>query len=96
MTLPNKRLILIMLSVPALLLIPFIAMQLTQEVNWSLFDFLVAGVLLTGAGLLLELVLRKVTTLRYRLMLSAAVFIALLLVWAELAVGVFGTPFAGN
>jgi hypothetical protein len=35
-------------------------MQFTNEVNWTLFDFVVAGVLLLGTGFICELVIRKV------------------------------------
>jgi uncharacterized membrane protein YadS len=92
----NKRLITILLAVPLLLLIPLIAMQFSPEVNWSLSDFLVMGVLLLGVGLMLELVLRKVQKKNHRVALIALVLIAFLLIWAELAVGIFGTPFAGS
>lgn len=71
-------------------------MQFTSDVKWSAFDFAVAGTLLFGTGLLLELVLKKVKTTKYRIIISAALFIALFLVWAELAVGIFGTRFAGS
>jgi hypothetical protein len=33
---------------------------------------------------------------QYRFVLGAVLAVALLLVWAELAVGIFGTPFAGT
>jgi hypothetical protein len=56
----NKRLMGIVLTVVVLLLIPLIAMQFTNEVNWTLFDFVVAGVLLLGTGFICELVIRKV------------------------------------
>ncbi len=92
----NRRLSLILLSAAGLLLIPFIAMQFTAEVNWSLFDFLVMGTLLLVTGLGIELVLRKVKTVKNRVFLLLAVLALFLLVWAELAVGVFGTPFAGS
>lgn len=92
----NKRLLSILLAVPALLLIRLIAMQFSSEVNWSLFDFLVMGILLTGVGLTLEFVLRKVKRKTSRIALIAAILIAFLLIWAELAVGIFGTPFAGS
>ena len=92
----NKRLIGIMLTAALLLLVPFIAMNFSDEVSWSLADFAIAGVLLIGTGLLCELVLRKVKTLRYRLAICAAILLVLVLVWAELAVGIFGTPFAGS
>jgi hypothetical protein len=79
-----------------LLLIPFIAMQFTTEVEWTLADFVVAGGLLLTAGLLAELVLRKVTTRQHRIILCLTILLVLLLVWAELAVGIFGTAFAGS
>lgn len=92
----NKRLIGIVLTVAFLLLIPIVAMQFNSGVNWSSFDFIVAGVLLLGTGLLCELVLRLVKKPSQRLLIVGIILLALLLVWAELAVGVFGTPFAGS
>lgn len=92
----NKRLFSILLAVPVLLLIPFTAMQFTNEVNWDLKDFLAMGILLTGTALTIEMVLRKVKTPKYRLALCAGILIILFLVWAELAVGIFGSPFAGS
>lgn len=92
----NKRLVGILLAVAFLLLIPLVAMQFTNDVDWSPLDFLIAGVLLLGTGLLCELVMRKVKKLEYRIALCAALLVALFLVWAELAVGIFGTPFAGS
>jgi hypothetical protein len=92
----NRRLVGILLTVGLLLLIPLVAMQFTNEVNWSAFDFVVMGVLLLGTGLTCELVLRKVKSLKNRLIICAVILIAFFLVWAELAVGIFGTPFAGS
>ena len=88
-----KRLIGITLIAVLLLLIPLIAMQFTKEVNWSLFDFVVAGVLLFGTGLACELVLRKVKTIRHRVILCAIFIAVLFIIWIELAIGIFGTPF---
>lgn len=96
MTVQNKRLSLILGTIGVLLMVPLIAMQFTSEVNWSAFDFLVAGILLTGTGLAIEFVLRKVTTTRNRLILCGIIFLLLVLIWAELAVGIFGTRFAGS
>ena len=96
MIMQNKRLIGIIVTVTILLLIPFTAMQFSNEVKWNGADFITAGVLLLGTGLLCELVLRKVKTIKYRIILCGAILFALLLVWVELAVGLFGTPFAGS
>ncbi len=92
----NKRLIIILAAMSVLLLIPFIAMQFTDEVNWTFRDFAIMGVLLYGTGLLCELVLRKVKTVQNRILICGVVVIVFLLIWAELAVGIFGTPFAGS
>lgn len=92
----NIRLIAIFLTVAALLLVPFIAMTFTDEVKWTPFDFVVAGVLLLGTGLAIEIVLRIVKQFKYRLAMCAAILFALLIVWAELAVGLIGTRFAGS
>ena len=71
-------------------------MQFTNEVSWTPFDFIVMGVLLLGTGLTCELVIRKVKKIEYRIVICAVILIAFLLIWAELAVGIFGTPFAGS
>ena len=91
MIVQKKRFIILLLSVPLLLLIPFIAMQFTSQVNWTPFDFLVMGVLLFSTGLIFELVLRMVKNKKYRIILFIAILVMLVLLWAELAVGVFGT-----
>lgn len=92
----NRRLIGILATGAGLLLIPLVAMQFSAEVNWDIFDFFVMGVLLLSVGLLIELVLRKVKTTKNRIILCGVVGLVFLLVWAELAVGIFGTPLAGN
>ena len=86
----------IVISMMSLLLIPLIAMQFTEEVNWSLFDFFVAGLLLVGAGLLIEYVSRRVSGAIKRKLVIAGIVVLFVLVWAEMAVGIFGSPIAGN
>tara|TARA_R100000789_G_scaffold96202_1_gene97417 strand:- start:13 stop:297 length:285 start_codon:yes stop_codon:yes gene_type:complete len=92
----NTRFLIIVLIVGALLLIPFIAMQFDTGVDWNAFDFLVMGVLLLGTGLLIDLILRKISTTKNRIILGGIVLAVFFLIWAELAVGIFGTPFAGE
>ena len=94
---PKLKTFLILLSIVLLLLlIPFVAMQFTNEVNWSLMDFIMAGILLFGTSLVIELVLRKVKSTKHRLLISGIILLLLFLLWAELAVGIFGSPLAGN
>jgi hypothetical protein len=92
----NKRLIAIICTVPVLLCIPLVAMQFTEEVNWTSSDFVIMGILLLGTGLLCELVLRTTTKVWHRVLLCGIILFMLFLIWAELAVGIFGTPFAGS
>ncbi|WP_337841262.1 hypothetical protein [Rheinheimera sp.] len=73
----------------AVLLLPFLAMQFSAEVNWGPGDFLLAGVLLFAAGMLYQLAAVQLRTKKQRLALGFAVLCALLLIWAELAVGLF-------
>lgn len=92
----NKRLI-IMLSVAlSLLLVPLVAMQFSTEVQWDETDFIVMGGLLLSVALLCEGSLQLVKSLPGRLALCAGILILFLLIWGELAVGIFGTPFAGS
>ena len=91
-----KRFLIIFLIVGVLLMIPFLVMQFTTEVNWSVADFLIMGLLLLAGGLAIDLVLRKISGSRNRLITSGIILLVFLLIWAELAVGVFGTPFAGS
>ncbi len=71
-------------------------MQFTDEVNWTFFDFLVAAFLLLSTGVVVELVLRNVKSSKYRWMICILILAACILTWAELAVGIFNTPLAGN
>ncbi|MFD1315437.1 hypothetical protein [Namhaeicola litoreus] len=79
-----------------LLFIPLVAMQITEEVNWSLFDFLVMGGMLLFVGIGLDFINRKNRTLAKKLIYTIALVLIFLVIWAELSVGIFGTPFAGS
>jgi len=78
------------LATGLLLLVPLAAMQFTSEVNWDMRDFIVMGFLLSGTGSMYVLVSRKAPR-RHRFAIAALFALALLYVWAELAVGVFTT-----
>ena len=93
---PNKRLITLTLSGLALLLLPLVVMQFADEVDWSPSDFLVMGVLLAAAIFIIELILRRVVKKQHRVALCIVVLLVFLLIWAELGVGIFGSPFAGS
>lgn len=71
------------------LLTPLAAMQFTREVAWTATDFLLAGVLLIGAGILIELLVRKISNRGAAFMSVGAVILGVLLIWAQGAVGIF-------
>ena len=92
----NKRLIIILSIVVCILFIPLIAMQFTDEVNWTLADFIIGGILLFGFGFLIDLVFRKLNTSRHKVLIISILILTLILIWMELAVGLFNSPLAGS
>lgn len=62
--------------------------------NWAPGDFLVMGALLFATGLALDLAWRRVTNPVFRVLACAGIVVALMLVWAELAVDAV-SKFAG-
>jgi dipeptide/tripeptide permease len=58
--------------------------------------FLVIGILLLSIGFICELTIRKVSKIKHRIAICITILVVFLLIWAELAVGIFGTPFAGS
>lgn len=79
----------IALGTAFMLLIPLVAMQFTDEVNWNEADFIVMGVLVFGTGLMFDLIMKKVRNNTYRVVIGVALLAAFLYIWAELAVGIF-------
>ena len=77
-------------------LIPMIAMQLTEEVSWSFFDFIIMGVMLSITCLSIGIIIKKIKYSKYRNIFIIMIVMIFLLIWAELGVGLFGTPFAGD
>ncbi|MFM1877763.1 MAG: hypothetical protein RLZZ241_629 [Bacteroidota bacterium] len=91
-TFPSKRIFYPLF----LLLIPMVGMAFSDQVNWSVFDFVVMGVLLLSLGFGIHLVVTKIKNRSNRLIPILILIVVFLLVWAELAVGIFGSPFAGS
>jgi peptidoglycan/LPS O-acetylase OafA/YrhL len=70
-----------------ILLVPLVAMQFSNEMNWDLYDFMVMGALIFITGLLLDLVMKKAG--KYKLLAAAIIVLLFLWLWVELAVGLF-------
>lgn len=78
--------------VPALpLLLPLYSMRTGGEANWTASDFIIAYVLLAGAGFAYRLVTNRAGTFLYRGAAALAVFACLSLIWVNLAVGFIGS-----
>ncbi len=87
----TKSIVHLALATASLLLIPLVARQFSQEVAWAWSDFVGAGSLLFGAGLTYLVLAQKGANLTYRVAVGVAVAAGLLLVWANLAVGLVGS-----
>ena len=72
------------------LLLPLVAMQFTTEVSWTAFDFIFAGAMIGGTGLVLELVARRAPNNAYRIATGFALAATFLLIWINGAVGIIG------
>lgn len=100
---PNKRLINILLGGTLLLMIPLI-LQLTvgtgvdgKGFNWKINDFISFGILIFSTALSIEFILRKVKNKTYRYLCFGIILLIVLLVWIDLAVGIFNIPgFSGR
>lgn len=74
-----------------LLLIPLIAMQFTDEVVWTLSDFILMGFLLFIPALAYTLITRNSGDIVYKIALGFALFTGFFLIWSNLAVGIIGS-----
>lgn len=79
-----------------LLSIPLLGNLFSKEVNWSPSDFLIAGILLFTTAFLINWVRHKIKKQSLKVMICIFILLALALIWLELAVGIFGSPFAGS
>jgi len=79
-----------------LLLIPLIGTVVSDEVNWSLFDFVIMGFLLILLGVGINFVTTRSKNLKKQILYIGFIVLLFLAIWAGLAVGVFGTIFAGS
>lgn len=80
-----------------ILMVPLVAMQFSDEIDWKVGDFIVVGALVFGTGLSYKLLTRNAPNITYRAAISLALGTALFMVWANLAVGLIGSgPHPGN
>jgi uncharacterized membrane protein len=86
----NMDIVIVVLAAALILLVPLIAIQLSDDMVWTWFDFAAAATLLVGTGLLFVLAARKLRTTKHLVAVGIALAAVFLFVWAQLAVGVLG------
>jgi len=64
-----------------LLFIPLIGMLITDEINWSLFDFIIMGVLLTLLSVGINYVINCTKNLKNRILYIGILLLIFLLIW---------------
>lgn len=79
-----------------LLLFPLVGTLVSNEVNWSFFDFIVMGILILSMSFGIKQVIMTTKNTNYRVLIIGMILVVFILIWVELAVGIFDTPFAGN
>ena len=92
----KQRSITIYTIAASILAIPLVGMYFTEEIKWKGFDFLIAGILLFSSAFFIDFILRNVKRVGAKMLYIVLIFIVLFLIWVELAVGIFGSPFAGS
>ena len=80
----------------SLLLIPLFGNIFSNQVNWSLFDFIIMGLLLGVLGIIIHYIMEKVRNKTFRIVTIIFVLTIFLIFWAELSVGVFESLIAGS
>jgi len=84
-----RRFIVMICSVWSLLFIPYIASKFTNEVIWTRLDYLAMGILMFSAVISIEFILSRFLDLNNRIKYIIFVCMFFLLVWLQLAVGIF-------
>lgn len=70
------------------LLLPLLAMQFTDEVNWTVSDFVFAAILLFGSLVAYEVAAGMTGNITYRAGAGVAIAALFLLTWSNAAVGI--------
>ena len=74
-----------------LLLIPFLATLISDQVNWDVFDFLILGTILAALAIIYEIAINKSENTIYKVAVAIASIAMLLLFWVNGGVGIIGS-----
>lgn len=87
----------ILLGILFILTIPFIEqLNGNASFNWGPLDFVLAFLILITLGFGVEFFVRTIQSRRLRWLAILGIVLFIVLLWAELAVGIFNSPIAGN
>ena len=78
-------------GIAALLALPLVAMQFTDEVQWGPEDFVAMGIMLGTVGVGMEIAVRMSRNLAYRMAFALSLAAGFLVLWISLAVGIIGS-----
>ena len=78
------------------LIIPLVANQISDQVNWKIMDFIIMGILLIFSGYWTQRVIKKIKSKSKKVIFISLILLIFLLLWAEMAVGIFNSPIAGS
>lgn len=93
----KKNIIRSVLAAELILLVPLLAMVFSIEGwGWGVADFIVVGILLAGVGFAYQMIVTGMKNNARQAAIGIVLAVAMVLIWMELAVGIFGTPFAGS
>jgi hypothetical protein len=70
------------------MLVPYIASQFSDDIDWNLGDVLIGGTLLFGLGMLIQFLMVKFKDSNWRIPVILGVIAIFILIWIELAVGI--------
>ena len=77
-------------------LIPLVASIISDQIDWHVNDYILMGFMVFTTGLIGINVLKVIKNKKNRWITIALLCFIFLFVWAEFAVGIFDTPFAGS
>jgi hypothetical protein len=87
----------ILLGILFILTIPFIEqLDGNAAFNWGPLDFVLMFMILLTLGFGIEFFVRTIQSRRLRWLAILCIVLFIMLLWAELAVGVFDSPIAGD
>ena len=78
------------------LLVPLVANQISEQVNWNAMDFIIMGTFLIFSAYWIQKVIKKIKSKSKKVVFISLIMLIFLFLWIEMAVGIFNSPIAGS